>query len=73
MAQPAPGERPLARHEVQEMQRRLASLGYTVGKLDGVVGAQTRAAVRAFQQRVGMPADGYPTPVVLQKLRQTSG
>ena len=73
VARPAPGERPLARHEVREMQERLARMGFSVGEADGVVGAQTRSAVKAFQQKVGMPADGYPTPIVLQKLRQSSG
>ena len=73
VARPAPGERPLARYEVQEMQRRLSGMGFDVGEADGVVGAKTRAAVKAFQSRSGLPADGYPTPVILQKLRQQSG
>jgi len=25
--------------------------------------------VRAFQQSLGLPADGYPTPALLQQLR----
>lgn len=66
-------ERPMARREVEEMQRLLAGLGHDVGEVDGVVGARTRAAVRSFQRSVGLPADGYPTHAVLDRLRVTRG
>jgi peptidoglycan hydrolase-like protein with peptidoglycan-binding domain len=47
----------------------LARRGYDVGKIDGIVGAQTRAAVRDMQKKVGLPADAYPTPELLSRLR----
>lgn len=43
-----------------DIQTRLQSLGYSLGKegIDGVFGAQTAAAVRAFQQQRLLLADG---------------
>ena len=63
------GERPLGRSERIELQEGLAARGYNPGPADGIIGANTRRAVRAFQQSLGLPADGYPTPALLQQLR----
>ena len=65
-----PDDRPMSRREVEEIQELLVSLGYEVGKVDGVVGAQTRAALRSFQQSAKLPPDGYPTPQLLERLRR---
>jgi lipoprotein-anchoring transpeptidase ErfK/SrfK len=46
------------------MNRRAISSG----SLDGVMGAQTRAALRAFQQREGVPATGSLDEVTLARL-----
>ncbi|MDH3196107.1 MAG: peptidoglycan-binding protein, partial [Hyphomicrobiales bacterium] len=43
--------------------------GYDVGKIDGIIGAGTRAAVKAVQLQLGMPADSWPTPDLLARLR----
>ena len=40
------------------IQRQLTMAGYYVGPLDGLEGVQTREAVLAFQDAVGMPATG---------------
>lgn len=37
-----------------ELQRALSCLGYRPGKLDGILGVQSRRALRAFAQREGM-------------------
>ena len=50
------------------MQKRLAAMGYDVGKIDGIVGAATRRAVQAEQKRLGLPADGWPTKALLDAL-----
>ena len=50
------------------LQEKLAKRGYQMGKADGVLGAATRAAVQAEQKRLGLPADGWPTPALLALL-----
>ena len=44
--------------EVKEVQRRLKQWGYYNGAVDGVYGPQTVAAVKAFQKKNGLKADG---------------
>jgi len=67
------GERPLSRVEVEELQERLLAEGFDPGTPDGIVGGQTRAALRAYQRRAGLPPDGFPSVEVLQKLRTSEG
>jgi hypothetical protein len=55
--------------EVKELQQLLARRGLNVGEIDGKIGAATRAAVKAMQLKLGMPADSYPTPELLDRLR----
>lgn len=62
-------EQPLRRAEVKELQDMLRSLGFDPGQPDGVVGSRTRAAIRAYQRHADLPADGYPTIVLLKGLR----
>jgi lytic murein transglycosylase len=65
------GERAPTIAELQEIQRRLAGLGFDPGGTDGRVGSGTMRAVQKFQQRTGLePADGYPGLKVLARLRQ---
>ena len=61
---------PLTLTQTKALQRRLAGLGYNVGGIDGIIGAGTRAAVKAAQLRLGLPADSYPTPALLRRLGQ---
>jgi lytic murein transglycosylase len=56
--------------ETKEVQRLLAARGYDVGKIDGLVGEKTRAAVKEMQLKYKMPADSYPTPELLAALRR---
>lgn len=62
---PDPG---LSAEEMKALQRRLAARGHDVGKVDGILGAGTRAAVQAEQARLGLPADAWPTRELLDRL-----
>ena len=61
--------KPFGRNETIALQKALSARGYHVGKIDGILGANTRAAVKAEQIRLGLPADSYPTAELLQKMR----
>ncbi|AYC34418.1 lytic murein transglycosylase [Pseudomonas cavernae] len=62
-------DRQLGRSERIELQERLSQQGFEPGAADGIIGANTRKAVRALQQRLGEPADGYPSLELLEQLR----
>lgn len=63
------GEQPLSRSERLELQERLTNQGFDPGAADGIIGANTRNAIRSFQQQLGWPADGHPTQELLGRLR----
>lgn len=58
----------LSAKEVERLQTILARRGYDVGKVDGIIGARTRAAVKEVQLQLGLPADSYPTKELLAEL-----
>lgn len=62
---PEPG---LAGADMKNLQRKLQARGHDVGKIDGILGAGTRAAVQAEQKRLGLPADAWPTAELLSRL-----
>ena len=50
------------------VQRWLNQLGFAAGGEDGVLGAQTRDALKAYQARSGLPVTGYVDAVVEARL-----
>ena len=54
---------------MKELQQLLARRGYEVGKIDGKLGADTRAGVKPAQLKFGLPADSYPTRELVDRLR----
>jgi N-acetylmuramoyl-L-alanine amidase len=58
--------------DVAELQRRLSSLGFDPGGIDGIFGDQTAAAVHEFQRNVGVAPDGICGPAVLAHLIRLS-
>lgn len=70
MRQPPDDDQPLSHDTVVDMQTRLARLGLYTDETDGLLGPKTRSAVRMFQKKIGLPADGHPTPEVVQRLVQ---
>jgi membrane-bound lytic murein transglycosylase B len=61
--------RPLAREQVMQLQQALQVQGLYQGPVDGILGSQTRRAVRAYQARTGLPVDGYASLPLLKQLR----
>ncbi|RYF33770.1 MAG: lytic murein transglycosylase [Comamonadaceae bacterium] len=59
----------LTRSETRELQSALNERGFASGTPDGVMGPATRDGVRGYQRSVGLPADGYPSAELLQRLR----
>ncbi len=67
------GERGLTFAEREELQRLLVARGYDTGGVDGILGPMTRAAIRAYQRKIGVPADGYAGIGLLERLRREGG
>jgi hypothetical protein len=60
----------LTRSQLLALQTALNERGFASGTADGVVGPATRDALRRYQRSIGVPADGYPTLEMLQRLQQ---
>lgn len=60
---------PLSRLDIADIQRRLTAKGFNAGGADGVAGPMTRKAIKLFQQKVLLPADGFPSMGLLERLR----
>lgn len=59
-------------NELRELQQLLVRAGFDVGKVDGVMGQQSRIAVKAMQIRYGLPANSWPTAELLARMRGVS-
>jgi len=55
--------------QTKELQSLLRAKGYDVGEVDGKLGLLTRASVKKVQQKLGLPADSYPSPELVSRLR----
>ena len=73
LARPWPYEVALSNADRTGAQEALARLGFDPGQPDGLIGAKTRIALRAWQKARGLPADGYLSPDMLQRLRTEVG
>lgn len=71
------GDRTLAQGskgpEVKDLQKRLIQIGYEVGKVDGVYGKRTAAAVTRFQKNRGIKANGMATTQTIKELKRLTG
>ena len=65
------GYTPLDEAGRMELQQRLAALGYPISKIDGKIGAETRDAIRAFEQRNGLEDNGQASLELLNLLRRS--
>ena len=69
MQRPSGAAAQLPFNELRELQQLLVRAGYNVGKVDGVMGQQSRSAVKAMQIKFGLPADSWPTAELLARMR----
>ncbi|MDD6021828.1 MAG: spore cortex-lytic enzyme [Oscillospiraceae bacterium] len=51
--------------EVRAIQKKLKSLGFYTGSVDGIYGVGTQSAVKAFQKNCGIGVDGIAGPKTL--------
>jgi lytic murein transglycosylase len=68
-----PVESPLSLSDRMAAQIALSRLGFDPGAPDGVIGAGTRKALRAWQQSRSLPADGYLSMDMVQRLKAQAG
>lgn len=54
--------------KVKEVQTRLKNWGYYTGSVDGIYGPKTVAAVKYFQRKNGLTADGIVGPATAKKI-----
>ena len=59
--------------EVRTLQTALKNQGYYTGKIDGIYGKGTVSAVKAFQRKNGLKADGIAGPETQKKLYAAAG
>ena len=66
---PQKEERALSRLEVTELQQLLMNTGINTGNPDGILGPKTREAVKNYQHKNGLAADGHASYTLLANLR----
>ena len=59
--------------EVRNIQTRLKKWGYMNGTVDGIYGKKTVEAVKKFQRKHGLTADGIAGPATLAKIGLPTG
>jgi membrane-bound lytic murein transglycosylase B len=68
-----PDDAPLSRDQRIGAQRALTAMGYDTQGIDGVVGSNTRSALRRWQVANGRVADGYLTAALADELIRRGG
>jgi membrane-bound lytic murein transglycosylase B len=59
----------LTRSQLLALQTALNARGFDTGTPDGMTGPATQRGIRQYQRSLGLPADGYPTLELLERLR----
>lgn len=58
--------------DVRQVQQELQNRGFNVGTVDGVMGPQTKGALKEFQQAEGLPATGELNEKTKSQLKTSS-
>ncbi|MDP1928776.1 MAG: lytic murein transglycosylase [Thiobacillus sp.] len=61
----------LSTAQMKALQQALNELGYDAGGADGLPGPRTQTALRRYQVKHQLPADGYPAPSVLAEIERS--
>ncbi len=73
VAEPEPTQAPIIGNaDIAELQEKLKAMGLFDGTVDGFYGPKTADAIRAFEQRAGLPRTGAASPQVIQAVRNAS-
>lgn len=67
---PAAASVPAANPLVKEVQAELSRRGFYEGTVDGLMGRNTQAAIKAYENGAGIAVTGEATPQLLSALRQ---
>ena len=59
----------LTKDDRMALQQRLTARGFDTDGTDGVIGPNSRKAISAYQQSVGLPATGEPSVELLRRLQ----
>ena len=62
----------MSRAQIKEIQSILNGFGYDTGTPDGIAGSKTRKALREFQNKHKLPADGFASIQMLDFLKKTA-
>ena len=73
LVQAWPVDQPISLTDRMAAQQALQGLGYYTGTLDGILGAGARKATRLWQASQGLPADGYLSYALIQRLKAQTG
>jgi len=61
----------LSTAQMMAMQTALNEMGFDAGTADGLLGPRTQTAIRRYQVKHQLPADGYPAPSLLARVEQS--
>ncbi len=62
-----------SRDEVRQMQRQLTTMGFSVGKIDGIIGPLTRVAVGKYQRQNKLDVTCFPTRKLFNTILKSNG
>ena len=61
-------DKPLSLTQKKQLQQALTDQGYNTGGVDGMIGPNSRRAIRAWQRANRVPADGYVNQALLKRI-----
>jgi len=69
---PHDASQPITTADVKALQSRLIAMKFLSGEADGIYGPHTAFAIRSFESRVGMHADGRITPALIAAVQNAT-